>query len=62
MTNEQLFDIDTLPCGCVLSRVIALDGTRELRLSPCRPGCTVVADLVRMAQEDGKPVERRLGS
>lgn len=51
----------TLPCGCFINPVVTHNGTKELRVSPCRPDCKYLAMMFDLANEAEKPIERRYG-
>jgi len=48
-----------MPCGCFIH---CDEATKEMRVSPCRPDCRILALALQEATEQGKPVEYRRGT
>lgn len=48
----------TLPCGCFINPVVE-NGVNTFKITPCRLGCTNLANALGLADEQGKPVEFR---
>jgi hypothetical protein len=57
--NDQIIDIETLPCGCVLTRKIE-DGRKVFQIAPCRHDCVNLRNALDLADEKGLPVDWRV--
>lgn len=48
-----------LPCGCYLTHTYE-NGQPTLQIAPCSQDCPNLANALELAQDAGKPVERRV--
>jgi len=57
--TEEFIDIETLPCGCALTRKL-IDGEKVLQYASCHQTCMNYLSALGVARDMGKPTTKRV--
>lgn len=55
---REFVDIETLPCGCTITRVI-IDGTNTIEYAPCIMSCRNYINAVSLGLEKDKQIMKK---
>jgi hypothetical protein len=55
---KEIVDVETLSCGCVLTRQI-IDGEKQFQIEACERSCVNLRAALNLGQQKGIPIEMR---